>query len=155
MRWALLLLGVCGLIVAGRPAVADDADLAAIKAANQAFYSALSARDLKAMQAVWADRAYVTNIGPRSKVALVGYDEAVTKYWSTVFETFSRMSVAMTAVIGMQSDGRLAWVVGQEAASLQLKGGDLLQFDNFVTNLFEKIGGRWLMISHHAQMIPK
>ena len=56
-----------------------------MKAANQSFYTALSVRDLKAMQAVWANKPYVVNIGPRSKTAAVGYDEAVTKYWDNAW----------------------------------------------------------------------
>ena len=56
----------------------------------------------------------------------------------------------------LHSDGKLAWIIGTESATLQPKsGGEPLKFDTFVTNIFEKEGDRWLMISHHAQMIPK
>ncbi|MFB9264900.1 hypothetical protein ACFFWD_17315 [Bradyrhizobium erythrophlei] len=45
---------------------------------------------------------------------------------------------------------------GTESASLQPRaGGEPLKFDTFVTNIFEKDQDRWLMISHHAQAIPK
>jgi hypothetical protein len=48
----LFLLGVA---FAGGGAVAQQAaDMDAVKAANQAFYAALSARDVWAMQKVWS-----------------------------------------------------------------------------------------------------
>ena len=133
------------------------ADGEAVKAANQSFYTALSARDLKAMQAVWANKAYVVNIGPRSKTSAVGYDEAVTKYWDNAFNNvFSKIESQITSITQIQSDGKLAWVSGMEKATLHLKaGGDPLNIENFVTNVFEKEGDRWLMVVHHAQVIPK
>jgi ketosteroid isomerase-like protein len=149
------VLALCAFLAWGSAANAQDADIGAITAANQAFYAALSARDPKAMEAVWANKPYVTNIGPRSKTILVGYADAVSKYWPATFEFFSQMSVSSTTA-QIQADGKLAWVVGTENVVLQPKsGGDPLKFDTFVTNVFEKDGDRWLMISHHAQVIPK
>jgi ketosteroid isomerase-like protein len=144
------------ILLAGIADAQQPADLDAIKAANQAFYTALSARDLKAMEAIWANRPYVVNIGPRSKAAAVGYAEAVTTYWSRAFDFFTQMAVSSTSVTQIQTDGKIAWIVGIENAVLQTKsGGDPLKFDAFVTNIFEKEGDRWLMISHHAQIIPQ
>ena len=82
MNWtkaATIALALSAFIGVANAQQAADGE--AVKAANQSFYTALSARDLKAMQAVWANKPYVVNIGPRSKIAAVGYDEAVTKYW--------------------------------------------------------------------------
>jgi ketosteroid isomerase-like protein len=149
---ALALSAFIGIANAQQPA-----DGEAVKAANQSFYTALSARDLKAMQAIWANKPYVVNIGPRSKTAAVGYDEAVTKYWDNAFNNvFSKIEAQITATLQIQSDGKLAWVSGTEKASLHLKaGGDPINIENFVTNIFEKEGDRWLMVVHHAQVIPK
>jgi ketosteroid isomerase-like protein len=131
-------------------------DIEAIKAANQAFYAALSARDLKAMEGVWANKPYVVNIGPKSKAIAVGYTDAVSKYWANAFDFFSQMSASTASVAQIQTDGKTAWVIGTETAMLQPKsGGDPLKFETFVTNIFEKDGNRWLMISHHAQAIPQ
>jgi ketosteroid isomerase-like protein len=55
----------------------------------------------------------------------------------------------------VQSDGKIAWVVGTEAADLQTKGGQSLRFNIIATNIFEKDGERWLMVSHQALPIPK
>jgi ketosteroid isomerase-like protein len=158
MNLVKLVLITLGMIAVGETGQAQQpADVESIKAANQAFYVALSGRDLKAMQSVWANKPYVINIGPRSKTAAVGYEEAVTKYWDNAFNNvFSKIDAQLTSVTQMQSDGKMAWVSGLEKASLQLKaGGEPINIENFVTNIFEKDGDRWLMVVHHAQVIPK
>jgi hypothetical protein len=46
-----------GLALAAISAGAQEAaDIEAVKAAHQSFYKALSARDVKAMEAVWANK---------------------------------------------------------------------------------------------------
>jgi ketosteroid isomerase-like protein len=56
----------------------------------------------------------------------------------------------------IQTDGQLGWVVGVEHAQLQLKsGGESVKFDAFSTHVLEKVDSRWLLVSHHAQVIPK
>ena len=55
-----------------------------VKAANQAFYAALSARDIGAMQKVWSSDIDIENIGPFSKAAHVGWD-AIKKRFEETF----------------------------------------------------------------------
>jgi ketosteroid isomerase-like protein len=101
------------------------------------------------------NKPYVVNIGPKSKTAAVGYEDAVKKYWSNAFEFFSAIKAANTSIIQIHSDGNIARVIGTEDANLQPKsGGDPLKFNTFATNIFEKATDRWLMISNHAQIIP-
>lgn len=129
-------------------------DIDAIKAADQAFYAALSARNISGMASVWADKPYVICIGPRSQAMNVGWD-AVKKYWEWAFDFFSQMR-AFKSEAHLQTGGKLAWVVGVEHAMLKLRsGGELLKFDAFSTHVFEKENGKWLLVSHHAQVIPK
>ena len=144
-------------LFAGQASAQAPADIDAVKAANASFYAALSARDAKAMGALWADKPYVVNIGPRSKTVAVGYEEAVTKYWTNAFtNVFSEISATMTTTSQVQTDGKLAWVVGVEAATLKQKSdGTVVKFDNLATNVFEKVGDKWLMVSHHAANIAK
>jgi len=134
-------------------AYTEPADIAAVKAADEAFYTALSGRDLAAMKAVWADKPYTINIGPRSRAINVGSD-AVAKYWGGAFDLFSQISVTKAGA-HIQTNGSLAWVTGIESATLQPKaGGNPLKFETFVTHVFERHGDRWLLVLHHAQMIP-
>lgn len=147
-------VGVLALFASTSPLVAQQSDNDAINAANQAFYTALSSRDLKGMEAAWAHKPYVANVGPRSKTRDVGY-EAVIKYWTNAFDFFSKISAQPTNT-QIHTDGKLAWLVGNEVAELQPKsGGEPLKFETFVTHVFEKEGDRWLLVSHHAQVIPK
>ncbi|MGE0700069.1 MAG: nuclear transport factor 2 family protein [Hyphomicrobiaceae bacterium] len=137
------------------PAVAETADLDAVKAANSAFYAALSKRDAAAMTALWANKPYVVNIGPRSKSIESGYADAVTKYWANAFNNvFLELKASMTSMAQVQSDGKLAWVVGTEHAEGKTKDGPFA-FDTFATNVFEKDGDRWLLVSHQAGIQPK
>ena len=156
MNRLTVLMTTAGLALIPAIAVAEPvSDIDAVKAANQAFYTALSARDLKAMEGLWANKPYVVNFGPRNKVAAVGYADAVTKYWPVTFDQLSKISVSPT-VAQLQSNGKIAWVLGTETASLQPSaGGEPLTFETFYTNTFEKQGKRWLMTSHHAQAISK
>jgi len=154
LRLAAILL--IGLVVLAGPANAQSSETEAIKAANQAFYDALSGRDMKAMEAAWANKPYVVIIGPRSKEIGLGYEDAVANYWPRTFDQFSEIDAKLTSIAHIHVDGKFASVVGTESAVLQPKaGGEPRKLDLFVTNLFEKDGDRWLMISHHAQMIAK
>ena len=145
-----------GLVFLAGPASAQQSEMEAIEAANQAFYDALSSRDSDAMAAVWAKKPYVVNIGPRSTEILVGYEDAVANYWPGTFDRFSEIDVKLTSTAHIHVDGNFASVIGTESAVLRPNdGGEARKFDLFVTNLFEKDGDHWLMISHHAQMIPK
>jgi ketosteroid isomerase-like protein len=149
-----ILWGACLLSVSPHPAGAAGTDDEAIMAADRAFYEAFSSRDIAAMKAVWADKPYAANIGPRSKEVTIGY-ASVVAYWSSTFETFSKVSVAPSNM-HVQSDGKLAWIVGNETAELQpASGGNPLKFETFVTQVFEKDGEKWLLVSHHANTVPK
>jgi ketosteroid isomerase-like protein len=161
MRRRTLLSGAltatAGLaLMTGLAAAQQPADIDAIKSANAAFYAALSARDAKAMGGLWANKPYVVNIGPRSKTIAVGYDEAVAKYWENAFtNVFSELSASMTSTAQIQTDGKMAWVVGAEKATGKTKAGEPIAFEAFATNVFEKDGDRWLMVSHQAGIQPK
>ncbi len=149
----LLLLGLA--VFAGPASAQQSSEVEAVKAVNQAFYRALSDQSMKAMKSVWANKPYVVNIGPRSKKLIVGYENAVVNYWPRTFERFSEIDVKLTSIAHIQVNSKLASIVGTERAVLQPKGGgEPRRFDLFVTNLFEKVGDQWQMISHHAQRIP-
>jgi hypothetical protein len=46
--------------------------------------------------------------------------------------------------------------MGQETGDMKMKDGDaLLKVDFIVTNVFEKLDDRWLIVSHHVQPKPQ
>ena len=113
--------------------------------------------DAKAMGAVWAKTAYAVSIGPfNKKIDIdVGYEAAISKYFAATFNHFSKMSVsASTAEV--RTSGGLGYVIGTEQGEVQPKSGKgPIKIKNFVTNIFEKDHGRWLMVSHHASSVPE
>ena len=44
--------------------------------------------------------------------------------------------------------------MGQESGTPKMKDGKDAVADYIVTNVYEKIDGRWLMVSHHVQPKP-
>jgi ketosteroid isomerase-like protein len=56
----------------------------------------------------------------------------------------------------MHIDGKVAWEANIETGALQFKTGESIKSDYLATNVFEKQpDGQWLMVSHHANPIPK
>jgi len=101
------------------------------------------------MESIWANKPYVTYVGPRSTRSLVGWD-AQKKYWESFNKGFSARSVSIVDShihMSATSPGRLASRAGQA----QMSDGSARKVDWIVTNIYEKTDGRWLMVSHHVQ----
>jgi len=130
------------------------ADMEGVKAASKAFYAALSVIDNgEAMEKVWAHTPYVTYVGPRSKSITVGW-EAQKKYWVEANKLFSQRNVTLSDQ-QIHVNGNLAWEMGQETGDVKMKDGGTWKVDLIVTNVYEKLSGRWLIVSHHVQPKPQ
>ena len=148
---ALLFLGVA---FDGGSAVSQQAsDMDAVKAANQAFYAALSARDIGAMQKAWSSDADIENIGPFSKAPHVGWD-AIKKRFEETFGNVTELKDSMEQP-RIKINGSIAWVSGVEHGESKDKAGVLHSDTNLATNIFEKQAGVWLMVYHHASRTPQ
>ena len=136
-------------------AVAQSAaDVDGVKAASKNFYTALAALDNgTSMEKVWAHTPYVTYVGPRATSVLVGWD-AQKKYWADTDPRFSRRNVTLSDQL-IHVNGNLAWEMGQETGEQKLKDGSSPKLDYIVTNVYEKIDGHWLIVSHHVQPKPQ
>jgi ketosteroid isomerase-like protein len=147
---ALFLIGI-----AGTSAVADpSADIEGVKAASKAFYEAVVVvDDGTAMDKVWAHKPYVTYIGPKSTSIIVGW-EAQKAYWPEMNKAFARRSVELVGS-HIHVVGDLAWEIGTETGQAHMKDGAVRKVDWFVTNVYERIDGRWLLVSHHVQPKPQ
>ena len=119
-----------------------------VNAAGQAFIAAITSRDIREMEKLWAHDADVTFIGPLSTTVVVGWD-GVKKAWEMRFSQFDRVTISL-AESHVRTNGNVAWAVGIEKVQLLRKNGDTLNFVAFVTNVFEKHDDRWLMVSHQA-----
>jgi ketosteroid isomerase-like protein len=131
--------------------VQNPSDVDRVKAASQTFVAAIAARDIRAMDKVWAHESYATFIGPLSTTIVVGWD-GVRKAWDMRFGQFDRVTISL-AESHVRTNGKVAWAVGMEKVELLRKDGKTLSFNAFVTNVFEEHDGRWLMVSHQATPI--
>ena len=148
-----LILGVS--LAVGSAVGQQNAQLASdvedVNAASQVFIAAISARDISAIDKVWAHEPYATFIGPLSTTVVVGWD-SVRKAWEMRFGQFDRVAIS-SAESHVRTNGKAAWAVGIEKVQLLRKNGDTLSFDAFVTNVFENRDDRWLIVSHQATPI--
>ena len=143
------------LALPANSAVAEQlGDIDGVKAASKAFYEAVVVvDDGAAMEKVWAQTPYVTYVGPRSTAVIVGW-EAQKRYWNEFNKPFLRRTVALVDP-QVRVVGNLAWEIGTESGLAEMKDGNTRKVDWMVTNVYEKIDGRWLTVSHHVQPKPQ
>jgi ketosteroid isomerase-like protein len=141
------------ILAEAAPRAETGAESAAIAAANQVFDRVLSARDIAAMDTIWAHEPYVIAVHPASKTPIVGW-AAVRKSWEATFDRFADISVSMQDP-QIRVKENVAWVVGLEEIRGKLKNGEAAVFMALTTNMFEKIGGRWLMVLHTTSRVPQ
>ena len=144
-----------GLALLPGSAVAQQAaDVDGVKAASKEFYAALAVLDNgEAMEKVWAHTPYVTYVGPRAKTIIVGWD-ALNKYWQDTNKLFAERKPTLSDQ-HIHVNGNLAWEMGQESGTQKMKDGKEGPIDYITTNVYEKIGNRWLIVSHHVQPKPQ
>ena len=147
-------LAAVSIAFPARNAIAQQADMEGVKAASKAFYAALAVLDDgAAMGKVWAQTPYVTYVGPRAKSIMVGWD-AQKKQWMDNNKLTSQRNVSLSDQ-RIHVNGNLAWEMGQESGTVKFKDGKEVKVDYIVTNVYEKLGDRWLMVSHHVQPKPQ
>jgi ketosteroid isomerase-like protein len=125
-------------------------DLERVTAANQAFVAAISARDIRAMEALWAHDPSATFIGPLGTSIVVGWD-GVKKAWEMRFDQFDRVTVSLAAIARSHQWQRRLGRRHRERSAAQKDRP--LSFAAFVTNVFEKREGDWRVVSHQATLI--
>jgi len=129
--------------------MAPGLDDAAVLAANEAFYKALSAGSVGGISEACAQDDDVTVLHEASKAVAVGWP-AVLETWKAVpFDAFSQLSVVMSGAV-VKVKGHLAWVAGLEKIRGKLKDGADVSFTALGTNIYENRDGRWLIVHHHA-----
>jgi len=146
---AVVLVGVFGLRGAG----AQSADVQAVMAANTAFYAALSARDAAALAKVYAHEDFVMNVTPVGKVSGPGWS-AVEPWTKGLAEHYAQLEVKPSDV-HVHVNGNVAWVMETEHVNAKLTDGKPQEITLVTTNIFEKIGGSWLMTQHQPTPVAK
>ncbi len=82
----------------------------------------------------------------------VGYADAVANYWPATFERFSELSASATSIAQIQTDGKLAWIVGTESVVGKRKNGEPLKYSSLFTDILRRtaIGGLWCHIRQNV-----
>ena len=122
---------------------------AAVLAANAAFYRAFEDLDLAAMEAVWLNAPYVKCVHPGWSL-LTGFGPVMDS-WQRIFANTRGMHFELANILA-EVVGDLAWVVLMEVIETQTPEGierGLVQ----ATNIFQRDGGRWLLIHHHGSPV--
>lgn len=146
------LVVLCTVLIGSAAAEPQSSETDAVKAANQAFYSAFSTGDVAAMQKVWSSDADIQNIGPTSKSVTVGWDK-IGKGFEALFAAFPELKATMKPEIKIVD--AVAWVTGIEQIQRKDKAAAISSVGNLVTSIFQKQDGRWLMVHHHASRISQ
>jgi ketosteroid isomerase-like protein len=115
-----------------------DAHELEVLEANEAFYRIFDARDVQAMERLWAERHPVACIHPGWD-ALVGREE-VLESWRKILESGGAPHVSASRAEAHVL-GDVAFVTCHEV----LEGGRLV-----ATNVFVSEGGAWKMVHHQA-----
>ena len=120
-----------------------------VEEANNAFYRAFEALDLRAMDEVWAHGPHVKCVHPGWHL-LTGW-EAVRASWEAIFANTQEMRFTLTDVLVAGSD-ELAWVTCTENI-LSETDGRVSVTSILATNVFELDRGTWRMVHHHASHV--
>jgi len=126
--------------------VSDDAE---VVEANARFYRAFEALDIAEMDRVWVHGEHVKCVHPGWPL-LTGW-EAVRESWETIFTNTEEMRFTLSnvsAVVG----GEQAWVTCTENILSEV-AGRVTVTAILATNLFERDGGGWRLVHHHASHI--
>ena len=123
-----------------------DDDAAEVEEANARFYRALESLDIFQMEQVWSHGDHVRCVHP-GWCLLSGWD-AVRQSWEAIFRDSSEMRFSISDV-DVHVEGDLAWVTCGENILSQARG-QIGVTSLLATNMFERRGGDWLMIHHHA-----
>jgi len=131
-----------------------DEQSRAIKALIESFERALSTRDMRMLEQLWAHEPYVMVVSPRDKSFSIGWD-AVRNHWAEVFEFWSYLNVSLEAEPHIRIREGMAWASSVARAGGQTKAGQPLYFSTLMTDVFENREGRWYMVAHHASRMPE
>jgi len=124
-------------------------DRQAVIAANRGFYRAFESLEIEQMERVWMREQRIVCIHP-GWPKLVGWGPIMNS-WARIFEGVFEMKFELGEIDVMIS-GDLAVVIVEE--NLVQKNYDgIMRSQVLTTNIFERTGGEWLMVSHHGSPV--
>ena len=122
----------------------------ALLRANEAFYAALEARDMDALDRLWLHEGWVRCVHP-GRDAIVGWP-AVRRSFVEIFAHTRLLHVTPTAV-DVLVFGDLGVIACVENITLQSED-EMGMTAAQATNIFRLTDGGWRMMHHHASPAP-
>lgn len=141
------------LMVGGRGGYAQQTAVDEVKAAVEAYHTALMSLDATKMAPLWA-HDNVMLINPRDKAVVIGW-EAVEKDWEETFAPEAELKVTQATGPFIRVDGDVAWSTGIVSSAIKLKSGQAINALTFQTDIFQRHDGKWLMVAHVASRVPQ
>ena len=129
-------------------------DVDDVKAAVATYHAALSSLNIAKIETLWAHDDSVTQLEPTSKAIIHGW-KAVKKGLEDFFGGFSEVKMSQADGPHVRVKGDAAWATGRTHAVAKTKAGEAMTLDVFDTQIFEKRGGAWLVVSNIALPVPQ
>lgn len=127
-----------------------DPEADAVREANAGFYKAFESLDVSQMAEVWLRADHVRCVHPGGEL-LLGYD-AVVRSWEEIFSNTLHIRFDLTN-ISVHRLGEAAWVTLLETVQVSAHTGSSRGV-MITTNIFERDGGLWRLVHHHAAPAP-
>jgi ketosteroid isomerase-like protein len=143
-----------GAIMAKRLSNKTLSEIKKIKASNDAYYKALSARDMRAMEKIWTRAADNMLIAPPANPRVYVGWSAIKQNWEAYWPTYAEYRVTMR-VNKVNVSEPVAWVHGIETSHRRTKSGEVSSSRNYGTNILVNRNNRWLMVFHQVVAIPE
>lgn len=126
-----------------------DNDIKAVRSASDHFYSAFESLDIRKMDRVWAQEAYVRCIHPGWEYR-IGWSD-VRDSWILLFNHTHEIKIT-PCLLDVAIRGDLAWTVCQEMIATKDQK-TWVEGRVLATNLFERKGVDWLLVHHHGSPV--
>ncbi|KAJ6381409.1 hypothetical protein OIU77_030148 [Salix suchowensis] len=127
--------------------VLQEDSKASVLAANSRFYTAFRKGDLAAMQSLWQKADNVCCVHPGAS-GVLGYDD-VMESWELVWMNYDFPLDIELKNVRVHFRGDVGYVTCVEFVRTKGRSWGA----QFVTNVFEKIGGQWFISVHHASPV--
>jgi ketosteroid isomerase-like protein len=144
-------------VVGGEDVQRQAADAEGVRAAVSAYYAALNARDIRAMEALWsrdAEPMMIHPTGPQARAPVVGW-EAVRRSFEEAWPRFEVFSATVNEPVQVRVGQGGAVAVATTPVRQRVRGGAALDYTALATFAFERRDGRWLLVHNHVSRVPQ
>jgi ketosteroid isomerase-like protein len=121
-----------------------------VRTVSDRFYTGLSQMDVSALPDLWSHREDVTTMHPMGGEQ-VGWEEVRGSFEQAAGSmTDSRVDLIDQRIYAGED---LAYETGIERGRAKI-GGEPVEFEHRVTNVYRLEGGQWKMVHHHTDVSP-